>query len=108
MVGSGASETVANSVIFSGFGAHEISATGIEYSSAQNGGFIIKNAGETQTDVMDGNGTMSYMRVQICDNLNPKKFVAISRINEAGHRVVFDPQRASYIEKRESAVKIWL
>eukprot|EP00974_Lingulodinium_polyedra_P113959 11033073-Lingulodinium_polyedra.AAC.1 len=59
---------------------------------------------------MDENGTMSYMRVQMCDNLNPKKFLAsVSRINQAGHRVVFDdPQSGSYIENKVTGMKTWL
>ena len=59
---------------------------------------------------MDEKGTMSFMRVQMCDNLNPKKFLAsVSRMNQAGHRVVFDnPENGSYLENKTTGVKTWL
>ena len=110
MVDSGASETVANSAKFAGFEAFETSATGTEYSSAGDGGPIITNAGEKRIEVMDENGTMSFMRIQMCDNLNSKKLLAsVSRLNQAGHRVAFDdPLNGSYIENKMIGVRTWL
>ena len=59
---------------------------------------------------MDDNGTRSYMKVQMCENLNEKKLLAsVSRITQAGHRVVFDvPEEGSYIENKKTGVKTWL
>ena len=110
MVDSGASETVANSAKFAGFDTAETSATGTEYSSAGNGGPSITNVGEKRIEVMDANGTMSFMKVQMCDNLNPKKFLAsVSRMNQAGHRVVFDdPENGSFIENKATGTRTWL
>ena len=50
------------------------------------------------------------MKVQMCANLNEKKFSAsVSRINQAGQRVVFDtPEFGSYIEKKKTFAKTWL
>ena len=110
MVDSGASETVANSAMFQGFETYETSATGTEYSSAAKGGDKITNEGEKRIEVMDENGTMKFMRVQMCDNLNPKKFLAsVSRMTQAGHRVVFDsPDQGSYVEDKKTGVKTWM
>jgi hypothetical protein len=110
MVDSGASETVANEEMFEGFPLSETSSTGTEYSSACNGGPSIKNAGEKVIEVMNGNGEMNFMKVQMCSNLNPRKFLAsVSRISQAGHRVVFDvPEEGSYIENKITGVKTWL
>ena len=59
---------------------------------------------------MDDNGTLSVMKVQMCENLHPKKFLAsVSRINQTGHGVVFDdPSVGSYIENKTSRPKTWL
>ena len=109
-VDSGASETVANSAKFVGFDAYETSATGTQYSSAGCGGPSIVNTGEKRIEVMNENGEMNYMKVQMCDNLNTKKLLAsVSRLNQAGHRVVFDePQSGSYIENKATGKKTWL
>ena len=60
--------------------------------------------------MITANGVESYMKVQMCDNLNPKKFLAfVSRLSQAGHRVVFDdPISGSYIENKSTGVKTWL
>jgi hypothetical protein len=110
LVDSGASETVANSASFAGFEAIETSATGTKYSSAAEGGPEITNAGEKRIEVMDQNGNLSFMKVQMCDNLHSKKFLAsVSRINQTGHRVVFDdPASGSYIENKMTGNKTWL
>ena len=110
MVDSGASETVTNSAKFVSFETAETSATGTEYSCAGSGGLSIVNAGEKRIEVMDENGVMSFMKVQMCENLNPKKFLAsVSRINQAGHRVVFDdPVSGSYIENKTTGKRTWL
>ena len=85
-------------------------ATGTEYSSASNGGLEIRDAGEKVLEVIDGNGDVNFMKVQMCDNLNKRKFLAsVSRIIQAGHRIVFDTVDAgSYIENKKSGKKIWL
>ena len=53
---------------------------------------------------------MMLMKVQMCDGLNPKKFLAsVSRMNQAGRRVVFDdPQAGSYVENKSTGSKTWL
>ena len=110
MVDSGASETVANSSKFEAFPLSATTATGTEYSSAASTGPVIVNAGEKNIEVMDQNGQMNFMKVQMCENLNPKKFLAsVSRITQAGHRVVFDsPEEGSYIQNKATGVKTWL
>jgi hypothetical protein len=110
MVDSGASETVANEETFDEFPTYETSVTGTEYSSASSGGPAIKNTGEKMIEVMNQNGEMNYMKVQMCSNLNPKKFLSsVSRITQAGHRVVFDePEAGSYIENKKTGTKTWL
>ena len=110
MVDSGASETVANSAKFVAFETVETSASGTEYSCAGNGGPSIMNVGEKRIEVVDESGNYSFMKVQVCDNLNPKKFLAsVSRINQAGHRVVFDdPSSGSYIENKLTGARRWL
>ena len=110
MVDSGASETVANSASFVGFETVETSATGTKYSTAGQGGPVVTNRGEKVIEVMDNNGAMSFMKVQMCDNMDPKKYLAsVSRINQAGHKVVFDsPENGSYIENKETGNKTWL
>ena len=59
---------------------------------------------------MDQNGTLSFMKVQMCDNLHAKQFLAsVSRLNQTGHRVVFDdPASGSYIENKVTGSKTWL
>ena len=59
---------------------------------------------------MDSNGHMNFMKVQACENLNRKKLLAsVSRIIQAGHRVVFDtPEEGSYIENKATGNKTWL
>ena len=71
---------------------------------------MIKNAREKRIEVITANGVESYMKVQMCDNLNPKKFLAsVSRLSQAGHRVVFDdPISGSYLENKSTGVKTWL
>ena len=66
--------------------------------------------GEKVIEVMDDNGVMSFMKIQMCDNLDTNKFLAsVSRINHAGHRVVFDdPRHGSYIENKSNGSKTWL
>ena len=110
MVDSGASETVANDKTFEGFVVTPTSATGTQYSSASSGGPTIENMGEKVVEVMDSNGAMNFMKVQMCSNLNPKKYLAsVSRINQAGHVVVFDtPDCGSFIQNKRSGVKTWL
>jgi hypothetical protein len=110
MVDSGASETVASTEKFKGIDLVETTITGTEYSAAGSGGKAITNMGEKRLEVMDENGTMSFMKVQMCDGLNPKKFLAsVSRMNQAGHRVVFDDvESGSYIENKVTGVKTWL
>ena len=110
MVDSGASETVACSNKFIEYDTVETTATGTEYSSAGSGGAVIKNAGEKRKEVITANGVESYMKVPMCDNLNPEKFLAsVSRLSQAGHRVVFDdPISGSYIENKSTGVKTWL
>ena len=95
---------------FIGYDIIETTATGTEYSSAGNGGAAITNAGEKRIEVIDDNGTASYMKVQMCDNLNPKKFLAsVSRLVRAGHRVVFDDlDSGSYIENKNTGAKTWM
>ena len=53
---------------------------------------------------------MSFMKIQMCDNLDTNKFLAsVSRINQAGHRVVFDdPRQGSYIESKSNGSKTFL
>ncbi len=57
---------------------------------------------------MEESVVMEFKRVQMCDNLNPRKFLAsVSRMNEAGHRVVFDsPDLGSYIEDKKTGNKL--
>ena len=68
------------------------------------------NKGEKVIEVMDNSWAMSFMKVQMCDNMDPKKYLAsVSRINQAGHRVVFDdPESGSYIENKTTGAKTWL
>ena len=49
-------------------------------------------------------GAIWHMKVQMCTNLNERKFLAsVSRINQAGQRVVFDtPEFGSYIENKKT------
>jgi hypothetical protein len=110
MVDSGASETVANSESFPDIEVVETTATGTEYSSASDGGLTIRNAGEKTLEVIDANADMNFMKVQMCENLNKRKFLAsVSRITKAGHRVVFDTaEEGSYIESKASGKKTWL
>ena len=60
--------------------------------------------------MITANGVESYMKVQMCDKLNPKKFLAsVSRLSQVGHRDVFDdPISGSYIENNSTGVKTWL
>ena len=110
MVDSGASETVACSNKFIGYDTIETTASGTEYSSAGSGGAVMKNAIEKRIEVITENGVESYMKVQMCDNLNPENlFASVSRLSQAGHRVVFDdPVTGSYIENKNTGVKTWL
>ena len=63
---------------------------------------MIKNAGEKRIEVITANGVESYMKVQMCDNLN---LASVSRLSQAGHRVVFDdPISGSYIENKSTGV----
>ena len=107
MVDSGASESVANSEKLAGIEVIETSATGTEYSSAGSGGAAITNVCGKRIEVVHENGTMSFMKIQMCEGLNPRKFLAsVSRMNQAGHRVVFDDvESGSYIEKMATGVK---
>ena len=59
---------------------------------------------------MDEDGTLNHMKIQMCDNLNPKKLLAsVSRLIQAGHRVVFDDvQAGSYIENKTTGKKTWM
>ena len=66
MVDSGASETVANDEEFPEFELVETTASGTEYSSACNGGPVITNMGEKVIEVMDANGDMAFMKIQMC------------------------------------------
>ena len=110
MVDSGASETVAHEGAFNNIPITETTATGTQYSSACSGGPVITNAGEKVVEVMDNNAAIWHMKVQMCTNLNEKKFLAsVSRINQAGQRVVFDtPEFGSYIENKKTLAKTWL
>ena len=51
----------------------------------------------------------SVTKVHMCDNFNPKTFLAsVSRLSQAGHRVVFDdPVIGSYTENKNTGVKKW-
>ena len=110
MVDSGASETVANDEEFPEFELVETTASGTEYSSACNGGPVITNMGEKVIEVMDANGDMAFMKVQMCRDLNKKKLLAsVSRITQAGHMVSFrPPTMGSFIQNVKSGKKIWL
>ena len=94
MVDSGASEIVVCSNMFIGYDTVETSATGTECSSAGSGGAVIKSAGGKRIEVITANGVESYMKVQMCDNSNPKKFLA--------------SVSGSYIENKSTRVKTWL
>ena len=110
MTDSGASETVANSENFEGIECTATSATGTRYSAASAGGPSIINAGEKTLEVKDNNGTIKFMKVQMCDNLSKTKYLAfVSRICQAGHRVVFDEVAdGSYIEDKKTGYRTWL
>ena len=110
MVDSWASETVANDEEFPDFDLVEMTASGTEYSSACNGGPVITNMGEKMIEVMDENGDMSFMIVQMCMDLNKKKLLAsVSRITPAGHMVNFRPPTMGlFIQNAKSGKKIWL
>jgi hypothetical protein len=110
MVDSGASETTANNEEFPEFETMETTASGTEYSSACSGGPIITNMGEKMIEVMDENGDMSFMKVQMCKNLNKRKLLAsVSRITQAGHSVSFrDPSMGSFIKNEKTGEMMWL
>ena len=45
----------------------------------------------------------------MCEGLCDTKFLAsVSRITQAGHKVVFDNESGSYIEDKAAGKKIWL
>jgi hypothetical protein len=85
------------------------SSTGTKYSAAAAGGTEIVNAGEKTLEVMDEQGNMKFMKIQMCEGLCDTKFLAsVSRITQAGHKVVFDNESGSYLEDKTTGKKIWL
>jgi len=110
MVDSGASETVAHDGAFGNSPIIPTTSTGTEYSSAAKGGPAITNMGEKAVDVMDSNGLIWNMKIQMCSNLNEKKYLAsVSRINQAGQSVHFDtPDVGSYIQSKKTGAITWL
>ena len=63
--------------------------------------------GETILETMDESGTLRFMNVQMCRNSSIFKiFVSVSRINQAGSRVMLDtPEDGSYVEVKKTGRK---
>ena len=112
MVDSGASETVAphSCPKLASYTAEPTSVSGIKYSSASDTGEAITNMGMKRLRVRDQWGNVFDITAQSCNNLCKSKYLlSVSRLIQAGHRVVFDaPDTGSYIENRESGQRIWL
>ena len=110
MIDSGSSETVASSDKFQGYQLVPTSAVGTKYSSASEEAQAIVNAGEKVIEIVDSNGTANQLRIQMCDGLSSNKVLgSVSRLVQAGHRVVFqDPQYGSYIENVSNKYRVYM
>ena len=61
-------------------------------------------------EVMDENGDMSFMKVQMCKDLNKKKLLAsVSRTTQVGHTVtVRPPSMGSFIQNAKTGKTVWM
>ena len=87
----------------------QTTADGKEYSWAVQGGCGVTNEGAKVAEVIDASVFMLYVKVQMCDGLCERAFVAsVSRPNQAGHRLTcFVEEFDSYIECKATGVQRW-
>ncbi len=104
-VDSGASETVAPSKMAECIPIHssEASRRGAKYEVA-NGG-ILHNLCEKRCILQNDGGSEKLLSFQICDVHKP--LLAVSRLCESGHAVVFHPDW-SYIENLQTGERMTL
>ena len=105
-VDSGASETVVGESMLPNVDATEglASKRGVMYEVAN--GVRIPNLGEKSFQgYTDAEGIKRGIKAQVCD-VN-KALLSVSKLVQAGNRVVFDPQ-GSYIEDTTTGEQIWL
>jgi hypothetical protein len=110
MIDSGASETVASEDKFPTYQLVRTTASGTTYSSAASQAEDIVNVGQKYVKVTDGKGAVSWAKFQMCRGLGKDKVLgSVSRLVEAGHRVVFqDPKYGSYIENVANGYRTYL
>ena len=107
IVDSGASETVIPEYRLPGYPLIPTTASkdGLEYTAAN--GKKIPNLGEKQAVVRTGDGSIKCIRFQVCDVT--KILASVSRIVQAGHRVIFDsPDIGSFIECKSTGQRTYL
>ena len=107
LVDSGATENVANPASMKGYQVLKNSASesGLTYTTAT--GKEIPNLGEKVVVVATTEGSTRSIKFQMCDVT--KCLASVSRIVEAGHRVILDtPEAGSYIENRKSGERTYL
>ena len=107
LVDSGATENVTNKNTMKGYKILKNSASesGLTYTTAN--GKEIPNLGEKVVVVATSDGTNKSIKFQICDVT--KCLASVSRIVEAGHRVIFDiPEAGSFIENRRTGERTYL
>ena len=107
LVDSGATENVANKDVMKGYKILKNSASeaGLTYTTAN--GKEIQNLGEKVVVVATSEGASKSIKFQICEVT--KCLASVSRIVEAGHRVIFDiPEAGSYIENRRTGERTYL
>jgi hypothetical protein len=107
LIDSGSTETVAPSKALAGYElvSTDWSETGKGYSAAN--GTDIPNLGEKIVKGQTATGMWCTMRFQICDVTKP--LGSVSRICQAGSRVVFaPPEEGSYIEHVKSGKRSML
>ena len=107
LIDSGSTETVTSSDTLAGYEmvSTDWSESGKGYSAAN--GTDIPNLGEKVVQGQAANGMWCTMRFQICNVTKP--LGSVSRICQAGSRVVFGPpEEGSYIEHVTTRKKTWL